>query len=239
MNQVYMNDFSLEIQTNGIKADKIVKNGSNYFVLPNESEYKLKLGNQKSVKVDAHVSIDGEKVGIWRINKYSSITIERPSNINKKFVLLKEGTSQAKSAGIKTGDDSNGLIKIVFKPEKVKENIMYFNHISSCFNDSLQSNYSSNKSMKQSTDSCAYRTSKGYNNIESSGISPAGTALGDHSNQKFKNVERIYDYDDDNITTIYARLTVNDNYIAPKYSSLKRNAYETSIPPPLYSSFDY
>ena len=115
MDQISINGFSLGIM-NPIDTRKKVINGANYFLMRHGSAYKLKLYNDRGTKCDAEVWIDGEKVGIWRIEAYSSTTIERPAAINRKFVFLRENSSSARSAGIASGSSDNGLIKVIFKP---------------------------------------------------------------------------------------------------------------------------
>ena len=55
-------------------------------MLPDRSQYKLKLTNGHETNCDAEIFIDGETIGKWRITPYSTITIERPANINRKLI---------------------------------------------------------------------------------------------------------------------------------------------------------
>ena len=81
MDQISINGFSLGIM-NPIDTRKKVINGANYFLMRHGSSYKLKLYNDRSTKCDAEVWIDGEKVGVWRIEAYGSTTIERPVGLS-------------------------------------------------------------------------------------------------------------------------------------------------------------
>ncbi len=118
MDAIILNGFSLEVLNEYGPIEKVVHGTSNYYSLPHNTEYKLRLSNNHHRRVDAHVWIDGEKVGIWRINPTSRITIERPSTIARKFTLLKEGSGVANSIGISKGNPDNGLIRVTFRPEK-------------------------------------------------------------------------------------------------------------------------
>jgi hypothetical protein len=180
------------------------------------------------------VWIDGEKVGVWRINKNSDIVVERPANVSRKFVLLKEGTSGAIDAGIRTGDHSNGLIKVEYKPEKRKRygNIKErkfgywfgFDDDAPLTNLSYGKELASSKLMRES--GCS------LTNCLSAEYSSAGTGLGNYSDQTFNSTAPIVDVDRDLITVIHTRLIVDDRKMQyPTYGSLKKNI--TDIPPPL------
>jgi hypothetical protein len=104
MNPIYLNGFSLEILTNIGSVKKLIYKNASYFSLPINSEYKIRVGNDRSVRVDVHIWINNNKIGIWRINPYSNIVIEKPSGNNNKFML--------------TNLQSSDSIKIIFNPEK-------------------------------------------------------------------------------------------------------------------------
>nr|QBK89239.1 MAG: hypothetical protein LCMiAC02_03340 [Mimivirus LCMiAC02] len=202
MNSVELNKFSLKIITDDGDVDKIMRNGSNYYALPDRTEYKLKLGNYNNVKADAHVWIDGEKVGVWRLKSYSNITIERPAKISRKFTLLKENSRKARNAGITRGKAKNGLIKVVFKPEKKYNRWQNdsFSFLSSDFrsDNECYHNISAQQCMSNSNYNC--------NNFSS-----GATTLGDDSYQRFDKVESIDEIDHNLVTTLYARLIIDNN----------------------------
>lgn len=218
MNSIFLNGFSLNIISDN-PVEKVIYKNSNYFSLPHRSEYAIQLSNNHEVKADAHVWIDNEKIGVWRISSYGKITIERPANINRKFVLLKEGTTEARGASIHDHNSSNGLVKVVFYPEKIQH--IYWQNNYSCEYDSI------NAPIKKA---CGFQQMSNNSNL-----SHAGTALGDDSYQRFRKVESLTNVDDENITTIYARLVVDDTTISrKKYISLNQVNNSMSIPPPLY-----
>ena len=236
MDSVKLNNFSLEIladlgslfgsyRTPFEPVEKIVYNGGNYFAMPHNTVYKIRLGNNNGVKADAHVWIDGEKIGVWRINSYSRIVIERPANIARKLVLLKENTGKAFKAGIKSGLRENGLIKVTFKPSKYLdyETSKYFenhpyskiNSLPRCFMNYTDTVTPGDKmsdrkcSMDQSYSNCTSESMCKFSTLDNMGS--AATALGDTSSQKFKDVEPIYEVNHSQITTVYARLVAEND----------------------------
>jgi hypothetical protein len=227
MDTVRLNNFSLQIVGPNGPVSKIVKGGHNYYGMAHGTEYKLCLSSSHHANTDAHVWIDDEKVGVWRIKPYGSITIERPANTARKFTILKEGTHDASSAGIIYGNENNGLIKVTFEPEFKTWNCMW----DSCIDpDTLQFNSTNESVTKQSSQqSLAYESCKPQSNHFQS----AGTGLGSHSNQHFGTAKPLSQIDHANITTIYARLVIDDG---PKYISLKEGNM-SSIPPRI-DSFD-
>lgn len=221
-----LNGFSLTIMGDGHLVD------SDYCALRHNSEYKIKLNNTRNVKCDAEVFIDGESVGTWRINSYDSTTIERPSGVSRKFTFLEESSREASQAGIFTGKRNNGLVKVVFKPEK-----KYRVHNYSLGNRSMRTDFKE----ESDTDSFSMNGSRGMNESFSmnnslsdnysmglcaqQNYSSGGTGLGNHSHQNFTTVSPIYNIDSANITTISTRLIVDNddscNCHGPDYVSIK------------------
>ena len=218
MDTVSSNDFSLEILLNGICAPKHLVDRANYFSLHHGDEYKIRLLNNKSVRADAHVYIDGERVGVWRLSPHKPISIERPSDSNKKFTFLKENTCDAHDGGIESGKEANGLVKVIFKPEKYHncdcalfdydENEVY----KTMHNQSYSSlSAKSKRSMNFSNSLDSYRGDISTNSTNSTNFSAGGTALGTHSFQQFGNTSQLYDIDYANVTTLLARLVISNS----------------------------
>jgi hypothetical protein len=221
-----LNGFSLEIFDEFGQISKVPHSLSNYYAMQHNTEYKLKLSNTHNANVDAHVSIDGESVGIWRLDPHGKVTIERPSNVARKFTLLREGTVDAVKGGIVTGSNDNGVVKVTFKPE--------FESIVHWFDDPLI----------RTKNSLSYTNNDyGTMNLQSSNyFDNAGTTLGNRSNQQFNKVEPLKEIDQSNVTTIYARLIVDKyGYVEPKFVSLKNaskiSELTTSKPPRLNVPF--
>jgi hypothetical protein len=261
--RISVNGFSLSVG-NGLysfNAKKKVINGANYFLMRHGSTYKLKLTNDRNTKCDAEVWIDGEKVGVWRIEAYGSTVIERPAAINRKFVFLRENSSRAHSAGIQGDRSDNGLIKIVFKPAISDflwdhDHDKYFMNFStlvpqqrqlygaSSFTDSLsltesplrntsQQNYMQNANVN-------YQFAAPLQNCIS-GCSPTyshgATALGQRSDQDFDTATPIRDIDTDNITTIMTRLIVDNDSNYKPLVSLHDALHSTKYPSRLNTNY--
>lgn len=244
MDTVNSNGFTVEITFNGMSAPKHLMNGANYFSLPHRAEYKIKLSNNKSARADAHVYIDGEKMGVWRLNQYQLVSIERPVNDHKKFTFLKENTASAHEGGVVSGKSENGIIKVVFKPEKSYDEYDKYDEyddleyvtLSNDFRGNIQKKSKSDRGMSNSfeksmsnqsysnstnstngtngingyTDGANFNES--YSNSTNNNFSSGGTALGNVSHQQFQNTSALRDIDHDNVTTVIARLVIDDNF---------------------------
>lgn len=115
---VSKNNFALSLIPNTY-VEHIKKNGYNYFAIPHLSEYKIKLTNGNQARCDAEISIDGEPIGTWRIVGLSSIIVERPANINRKFVFRddKYYLDVSRYSRVPKKNTLNGVVSVVFKPE--------------------------------------------------------------------------------------------------------------------------
>jgi len=91
MESIRLNNFALQVIGPDGPVRKMSKGDDNYYAMPHGTEYKLCLTNSHGTNVDAHVWIDGEKVGVWRIYPHGKITIERQVGVARKFTILKEG----------------------------------------------------------------------------------------------------------------------------------------------------
>jgi hypothetical protein len=80
--------------------------------------YTIVLANQnRELRCDAKVWIDGMQVGTWRIDRASSIRIERPENDTGRFTFYQLGTPEANRAGLDSSNPALGLIRVKFMPE--------------------------------------------------------------------------------------------------------------------------
>lgn len=212
-----LNGFSLAISAIHGDSEKVKIDGTDYFSLTHGSEYSLSLSNDRSSRCDAYVYIDGENVGVWRISPYSTINIERPANVKRKFVFLAEDSVEAEDAGIPPGSSENGLVKVIFKPEKL--------HTSIC-KDSQQS-YGMNRmdghnfSLGRSADS----------------FSAGATGLGDRSFQSFSTVGKLSSIDHSNVTTIQTRLVVPNYHSSPRVVRLRDGLKRTPYPKRIHSHY--
>ena len=100
-----------------IVEGKETKDG--YVELPHKTRYTLRLGNRTNGRCDAHVSIDGKLIGIWRIEANDGIRLERPVHDTGHFTFYALDSAEAKRAGLQLNDQL-GLVSVTFVPEKVK-----------------------------------------------------------------------------------------------------------------------
>lgn len=228
---VKLNNFSVSIKSNYV--NEFSKNGSNYVGLEHESVYSIILSNSRNSECDASISIDGEKVGVFRVSPFSNIEIKRPSKVDKKFVFVNEKSSEAKDAGMSVGNSKNGLVSVVFTPAKIHYlSVSSFDDCDDCADDF--GSYSLPASFPRTN---SYGLEKSYGgslsrNINSTNFQSGGTVLGSQSNQQFHNVSPITDIDTENITTIHIRL-VHDTQKS-KYSSLSSiSSFSTPVPCPV------
>ena len=87
-----------------------------YVCLKHGIPYTLELRNEDSSRCDAEVFIDGQRVGLWRVESKKPLRLERPSHDTGRFTFYATGTKEAAKAGI-VANDTAGLISVVFKPE--------------------------------------------------------------------------------------------------------------------------
>lgn len=248
MNSINLNGYSLEILAYGETMEKIIYKNANYYALKNNTEYKIRLTNNKDVRTDAHIWIDEEKVGVWRINPYSRITIERPVNLDRKFTLVKETSYYAREAGIELGLQTNGLIKVEFKPEKYSTYVPKVNEYNDYYNKQEYDPTGVHYLCKAYTDTvtpadkihrfCAMNDSSYDRYVSNTLLSPGATVLGNHSDQTFKRTEPIENIDTSNITIIHARLVVDEDKTTNRRNYIHlREAnninHQTLVPPPI------
>lgn len=171
--------------------------------------YKIKLRNRGSSRCDAKVEVDGVDAGTFRINGGSSVTLERPSNVAKKFTFYRGGSAGAAKAGYSKGRETNGLVKVTFIAEKDCEVFLLEND-----NIGLRTFCAEPKGLQnQCTVNCSY--------------SPGITGLSGTSSQKFNTVGGLLNTKAPVI--IQLRLVADDNDIVP----MSRNAVSSTPYPPL------
>jgi hypothetical protein len=231
---VESNGFSLEVISSHSNSPVSIEliNKASYIPLHHREEYKLLLSNNRPSKCDATVYIDNNKCGTWRINGLSSITIERPAHEARKFVFLSEKSHSASMIGASEGNSHNGLIKVVFTPEKQE-----FYPLSATLGERNVNMYNSFKPDKFSIQGITENSAEYYDSYDS-GV----TGLGSRSNVEYGKTQKIYDIDKDNVTTIYARLVIKkeDDYIDRYYKPIHSTPYPSRIDViPPYSTPSY
>jgi len=216
---------------NGIDFSPVEQqSGYTYFLMPDLAEYCICMRNSRPTNCDVIVSIDGNKVGRWRINAGQSITVERPVGVNRVFKFVKETSQLATAGGVQSGDQENGLIKFEFLPERQKT--LSINTATSSmswleknsFDDSFsinqelgQNNFSrqllSVSSLQMTNESNKKKSTQDYRSLLTSTpldrAESGATILGRTSDQHFTEIPDIEDVDEQHKRTLIARMVVD------------------------------
>lgn len=201
--------------------------------------------------------VDGKESGTWILSPYQKIKnpIERPENEAKKFTFLRDATKEAQDAGIKAGESKNGVVHVVFKPEKKNEldNVRSFTLCFSSDNDEsgkfygfgsdevlpgatlhageMRSMFSSPQDRLEEL-----REVSGDFTLSAAVTKPkyssGATGLGAHSHQTFGTTHPIKEYDEARQREIKLRLVCKEDEPAPKYTPLVR-VQRARTPPPV------
>ncbi|MGK7927526.1 MAG: hypothetical protein AB4290_20170 [Spirulina sp.] len=181
-----------------------------YVELEHNTQYQLNLGNLRPTRCDAKVEIDGKHVGTWRIERYRTITLERPAHDTGKFTFYELDTPEAHKIGLTEGDPNLGLIKVTFTPEREITPVP----------PAPSSNFSREAQMWRSSAS----SSKGF---AKKARKAGGTGLSGQSQQQFSNAQSIA-YDLSQQTIINLRLVA-----IAKDEPRPLTPYSTPVPPPV------
>lgn len=181
--------------------------------------------NNTYLAADAYVEIDGEKVGVWRINPYDSTTIERPSQVNRKFTFVDENGSQANMAGIARRSHDNGVVKVKVKfgydsQKYVKIDDIYMPK----YNRAYCSSNSKCETYGITEGNYTTQSESLFSNDYSSGV----TVLGQSSGQRFVSATPLKNVRDGMEQIIVMRLVVDNQY--KPYVSLK-DMNKVKVPP--------
>jgi hypothetical protein len=189
-----------------------------YIELRHSQTYQLQLRNDNPLRCDARVEVDGQHVGTWRLNPFSTATLERPAHDEGKFTFYKAGTQEAALAHLVTDDANLGLIQVTFTPEQKQESV------------SLSYTMTSGASWRGIPDTYTANVTSSIGetkSISASYRSAGGTGLSGHSNQNYGNASEIqYDYSGQ--TVIYLRLVCAENE-GPRPLTQRSNP----VPPPV------
>lgn len=110
-----------------------------------DTSYRIKLNNNSKVRCDVRLYIDNTFIGIWRVERMSSIIIERPVQCSKKFtytmddflanLTLSETPTKGLVIGYFTPESSTGTIDNsypVFVPDKFNGMLDFNNGSEAC-----------------------------------------------------------------------------------------------------------
>ena len=231
-NRIVLNKFALEV-----KPGRLVnKNGNYYFALKHETKYTIYMYNKRNVRCDVKLELDGEHVGSWRIPAHNHIQISRPAKVDRQFTFVDEGSSVAQSTGAEVGKRENGLIKVTFKPEKEQHYSLegITRGVKSMNFESGEMPLAKKKNSREMypEEDCDMGFDLFDGAKANSEYSAGLTVLGGGTGQQFDTTSPLRDIDNDNITTINARLVVDKDRSGP-YAGLRSGLRETPVPPPI------
>lgn len=218
-----------------------IETSEGYVKLPHNTQYSLQLNNHDYQKrCAAEVKIDGKVVGLFRLQPGGVLILERPTHDTGKFTFYKDGTSEARSAGLhKVNYEDRGLVQVTFKPEK--EALKHTHEVEDLiptprppirpypyWNDGPIGSADVDRAVPTSTTrGISQKFSKYALNSPSKGIggqnvSSGGTGLSGQSNQTFRTVGHL-DYDENAFVTINLRLVASNDGPRELTSSPKSN----------------
>jgi hypothetical protein len=200
-NVITSGDFTLRIKNNYQYVNLISNDPPYYFPLLSGSEYSIVLANNGPAKCDAKVEIDGQFVGLWRVEAYSSLETERPLGVQQKFTWGKpssQGQVQDSKNSDPTVNQKNGQIRVTFSPE------VYRGYNQPSIKTSDREQWSNQVNLGGSGE---YRP-----DLNRELYSGGSTTLGQHSNQIFNVVAPITEIDQSKVTVIDARMVVKSQY---------------------------
>jgi len=210
MDAIVLNGFSFEILANGGVLEKVIYKNGNYYALPDGSIFGMRLGNGHSVRCDAHIWIDANKLGVWRINPYSRIVADLPANLVERYCGLRDN----RGLNIDLGERKSGLITVEFRPEvcSTGELPVHLNsrHVGVDFTNFnyLCKNYSDTVTPAGKVHRTCTMNNDSYVRYTDFMLSPHNVQPEDK--QGFVRVRPLERVDADNTTIIYARI-VSDN----------------------------
>lgn len=185
-----------------------------YVQMKHGTQYTILLQNESNRRCDAEVYIDDQQVGIWRVNPFITVRIERPVHDHGRFTFYQVGTSEAIQAGI-SRNNSNGLIRVLFKPEREKISV----NVNAPSQQSVAPESQSQQPLApQFEQPLAPQQSR-------AGMIAGGTGLSGHSDQGFTTVADL-DYSPQEFVTINLRLVSVADEPRPLFAS-------TPVPPPV------
>lgn len=218
---MWLNQFSVRIPEGH-------EDSGGYVELPHNTPYTLVLRNNRNVRCDARVEVDGKHVGTWRIPSLSNISLERPVHDTGRFTFYKLDTPEAQQAQLNGGDPNLGLVKVTFTPDVfVSRQMPQTTYTGSRVPKSprptipsppiewqYKDNWNTARTVADGSLACYNVASR----------SAGGTGLSGQSGQHFHNAEHInYDYSQQ--TVIHLRLVCKDGGARPLTS------FSTPVPP--------
>lgn len=203
---MYLNDFSVQV-VGGMERP------GGYVEIEHGKHYKLNLRNSHSVPCDAQVSIDGNDIGTFRINPYSTIVLERPLHDTGRFTFYKCDSPEGRKVGIDASDPNAGLVSVTFTPESRQQHSTQYYWVPMAGVPQSQprwGDYGDSGTWNPNINWTSTTSVTGQYEIRSANYVSGGTGLSGKSKQEFASAQPIvYDYTLQ--TTINLRLVAVDN----------------------------
>jgi hypothetical protein len=189
-----------------------VEGSDGYVSMHHNTQYSIRMKNDRNVPCDAVVTVDGNHIGTWRIQRYGIIEVDRPADKARRLTFYRLDSAEAQQAQL-VKNDSLGLVSVEFKPEKKIDPVM-----NTFWREDSRESYG------VTLDS--YSKSAGLSKSFGATRSAGGTGLSGQSNQVFSSTTAL-DYDMANAFTINLRLIAEAN--VPSIEPLTPRA--TAVPP--------
>lgn len=212
------------------KEHKTFPEQDGYVLLPHNTQYLLRLRNNGVNRCEAHVEVDGKHIGTWIIDSKQTISLERPTNSNKRFTFYQLDSREGKTARLDgINEDDLGLISVTFTPELKPAVRKKFpiRPIGSPFDRKIGSRGGGGQSLTFNDFQI-----KSYNCCDSQSITgtPGGTGLSGKSNQEFIEVLGL-SLNKMAAVTINLRLVCDDSEAVEELKPA--SPVSTPIPPPI------
>lgn len=238
---MYLNQFSVRVPEGR-------ETTSGYVEIEHGKQYTLVLRNDRSRRCNAEVSIDGKRIGTFRIQAHGNIRLERKPDDEGRFTFYRPGSTAAERADLGSVSASDlGLVKVVFTPESQPVTIIYPYYSRPYYPYSYEQPWypcadtSATISVDESDTSiaanCLATNNPSYSVTAScssrgDGQSAGGTGLSGHSDQQFREVgDMCLDYCQQ--TTIHLRLVEGSKQDEPR--PLRPVQTSNPIPSPVIS----
>ncbi len=83
----YNDDYDITVISNFGESIPKINNGYKYFPIKHNTEYLIKLYNNTDKRCNVVLFINGKKIGVWMINAYRYISLERSYESNKNSLI--------------------------------------------------------------------------------------------------------------------------------------------------------
>lgn len=169
-----------------------------YVSMIHNTQYAIRMKNDRNVPCDAVVTVDGNHIGTWRIQAFSTVEIDRPADKPRRLTFYRLDSVEAQQAQLQKNNDL-GLVSVEFKPSK-QFVINTVAPLSEWDTTSIKRPPFNGERESYGVSTSTYGTTS----------SAGGTGLSGQSDQVFSSA-RPLDYDMANAFTINLRLIANSS----------------------------